>query len=348
MPKPVSVRMKRPIPPAGQSANLLPYARGGPLAAACGAKTRKGGLCQQAPLRGQARCRMHGGPKAAGAHRARLRKGVETGRVSPEALARAEARRARNALEWAWTRDPRLPGQTIDLGPAEGTFLEAARALGVDAGRLYPPQVDWLRWKWQRAQRDRQDPEAWTQAVLTDLPQRMAAAEVAVMLADLDVKDGRTREARAAKAAFRIGGAERARQAVEALREAVRLSRRGVEAAKLERPLTAVPAAPWVPRQGVGRWKRRLPDQPKATPAMVKPKRPPGRPPRVPDAPDEVAALAEVLRAAPAPVRAMFDALPGQDQHLPFLRDLAAFARAPDDAGARARWAGWVAAVRLA
>jgi hypothetical protein len=37
----------------------------------------------------------------------------------------------------------------------------------------------------------------------------------------------------------------------------------------------------------------------------------------------------------------MFEAVP-EDQQLSFLRDLAAFTRAPDDARARARWAGWV------
>jgi hypothetical protein len=42
----------------------------------------------------------------------------------------------------------------------------------------------------------------------------------------------------------------------------------------------------------------------------------------------------------------MYAALP-EDQQLPFLRDLAAFARAPDDARARARWMGWVAALAI-
>lgn len=330
------------------------FKRQGPAARPCGARLRKGGFCSEIALAGEDRCRRHCGPDAARRFRERQKREFERGEVAPEVWARAEARRARNALEWAWTRDPRLPGQTIDLGEAEGAFRDAARALGVDVAGLFPAQADWLRWRYQRTQRDRQDAAAWQRAVLTDLPRKRAAAEVAVMLADLGIRDGRTREAKAAKAAFRAGGVERARQAVEAMRKAVALSQRGEEAPVQPwkrksgaGPITRAPVKPWEARQGAGRWKRRLPDQPKPEAAPALPKRPVGRPPRVPDSPAEIAALADLLRAAGGAVQAMYAALP-EDQQLPFLRDLAAITRAPDDARARARarWAGWVAALK--
>lgn len=328
------------------------FGRGGDMSKQCGARTRNGALCTQLPIaEGKGRCLRHAGPNAAKAHRETQMRQLATGKTSPEAFARAEARRARNALEWAWTRDPRLPGQTIDLGDAEGAFQDAARALGVDVGALYPAQADWLRWKWQRYQRDRQDAAAWQKAVRVDLPRRRADAEVAVALADLGIKDGRTREARAAKAAFRAGGAEGARQAVKAMREAVGLSQRGEEARVQPwkrrsgaGPLTRAPVKPWEARQGAGRWKRRLPDKPKPEAAPAPPKRPLGRPPRVPDDPAEIAALAALLRETGPWVRAMFEAVP-EGERVAFLCDLAAFTRAPEDAKARARWAGWVAAL---
>ena len=327
------------------------YGRGGPAARPCGAKLRNGGVCTHFALAGEDRCRRHCGPDAARRFRARQQREFERGEVAPEVWAAAEARRARNRLEWEWSRDPRLPGQTINLGGAEGAFQDAARALGVDVGTLYPAQADWLRWRFQRTQRDRQDAAAWQRAVLTDLPRKRAAAEVAVMLADLGIRDGRTREARAAKVAFRAGGVERARQAVAALREAVALSQRGEEAPVQPwkrksgtGPITRAPVKAWEARQGAGRWKRRLPDQPKQAAAPALPKRPVGRPPHVPDDPAEIAGLADLLRAAGAAVQAMYGALP-ESQQLPFLRDLDAITRAPDDARARARWAGWVAAL---
>ncbi len=326
------------------------FKRHGPEARQCGAKLRKGGFCTHLALAGEDRCIRHAGPDAAKRFRARQKREFERGEVAPEVWAAAEARRARNALDWAWHKDPRLPGQTIDLGGAEGAFQDAARALGVEVVGLYPAQADWLRWRYQRTQRDRKDAAAWSRAVLTDFPRKRAAAEVAVMLADLGITDGRTREAKAAKRAYRAGGVDRARQAVEAMREAVRLSQRGEEARvgpwavrKAAGPITRAPVKLWKPRQGAASAKRRLPDRPKPAAAPALPKRPVGRPPRVPDSPAEITALADVLRAAGAAVQAMYAALPGEDQQLPFLRDLAAFARAPDDARARARWMGWVA-----
>jgi|GEM_PF-2748609 len=324
------------------------YKRGAPLARECGAKMRTGGKCTQLALAGETRCLRHGGPDAARRFRSRQRAGLETGSVSPDEWARAEERRARNRLQWAWTRDPRLPGRTIDLGVADGEFREAAQALGVDLDRLYPAVADWLRWRWQRTQRDRTDAAAWRRAVLTDLPQRKAAAEAVAVLADLGVRDGRTRAARAIKAALRAGGVERARRVAEAFREAEILSGSptgGQGCTDKTALFTSACVKPWTARVDIEGWKRRLPDSPRPAPAPPKVRRPVGRPRRVPDAPETISTLAEVLWRADPPVRDMFARLRGQQDQLTFLRDLAEVLRAPDDARARMRWMGWVATV---
>jgi hypothetical protein len=324
------------------------YVRGGPLARSCGAKLRTGGVCDQLALESEARCLRHGGPDAARRFRARQLRGLETGSVSPEEWARAEAKRARNALAHSWRKDPRLPGATIDLGPHEEAFIEAARTMGVDVVALYPAQADWLRWRWQRTQRDRDDAAAWTRAVQFDLPQQKAAAAVAVLLADLGVKDGRTRVARAAKTALRAGGVAQAQRVLAAFREAQSLSSAlAGQDRRLERPkpLTNAAPKPWTARATADGWKRRMPNAPKPAHTDQLPKRPVGRPRRVPDARDEIAALGEVLRAAGPPVRAMFATISSEADQLRFLRDLNAHNRAPDDERARRSWMAWVRAV---
>ena len=97
-------------------AAAISYAVGGPQARVCGAKLRTGGFCAQLALAGEKRCMRHGGPDAARRFRERQKSRLETGSVSPAEWARAEAKRARNALLMAWRKDPRLPGRTIDLG----------------------------------------------------------------------------------------------------------------------------------------------------------------------------------------------------------------------------------------
>jgi hypothetical protein len=66
----------------------------------------------------------------------------------------------------------------------------------------------------------------------------------------------------------------------------------------------------------------------------------------VPDRPDELAALGEVLRAAGPQVRAMYEAISRNEARVKFLRDLADYVNAPDDAGAQRRWLWWVQALR--
>lgn len=327
-----------------------PYVRGGPLARTCGAKLRTGGVCTQLALAGEARCLRHGGPDAARRHRERQKAGLESGSVSPEEWARAEARRSRNALTYAWRKDPRLPGRTIDLGPDEASFATSAADMGVDVDALYPAVVDWLRWRWRRYQKDRPDAARWAKVLREELPRQRAAADEAVAWLMLGITDRRTKAAKAARAAMRAGNVERAQAAVDALRAASSASL-GVDLDRGQNkpagPLTALPVRPWTARPTSDGWKRRQPDRrkPPPTPSAL-PKRPVGRPRRVPDSPDELAALGEVLRAAGPQVRAMYDAIPRHEDRVRFLRDLAEYANAPDNAGAQRRWLGWVQACR--
>lgn len=321
------------------------YVRGGPLARTCGARLRTGGSCAQLALAGEARCLRHGGPDAARRFRERQRAGLEHGSVSPEEWARAEAKRARNALTWAWRKDPRLPGRTIDLGPDEAAFAASAAALAVDVDALYPAVADWLRWRWRRHQKDRPNTAQWVKAVREELPRQRAAADEAVAWISLGITDKRTLEARAAKVAMRAGDVDTARAVVDALRAT---SSAAVDAdldkcgAKPAGPLTPLPARPWTARPAADGWKRRKPDRIKAPSVASGPPKPIGRPRRTPDSADELAALGEVLRAAGPQFHAIYEAIPRQEDRVRFLRDLAAFTRAPDNAGARARWMGWV------
>jgi hypothetical protein len=324
-----------------------PHHRGGPLARTCAARLRTGGVCTQLALAGEARCLRHGGPDAARRYRERQKAGLEQGSVTAGEWARAEAKRARNALTWAWRKDPRLPGRTIDLGPDEVVFAASAADMGVDVDALYPALADWLRWRWRRYQKDRPDAVRWHKAVREELPRQRAAADAAVAWVSLGITDKRTKAGRAARAALRAGGIERARAAVDALRAAssaavdVDMDKGGGKPAG---PLTPLPVRPWTARPAVDGWKRRQPDRQKAPAAPSGPPKPIGRPRRVPDNPDELAALAEVLRMAGPQVHALYQAIPKQEDRLRFLRDLAGYANAPDDAGAQRRWLGWVTA----
>jgi hypothetical protein len=329
-----------------------PYALGGPQTRICGARLRTGGVCTQLALEGEARCLRHCGPDAARRFRERQKADLERGVVTPEQWARAEERRARNALTRAWRKDPRLPGRTIDLGPDEAAFAASAAALGLDVDALWPGLADWLRWRWRRHQKDRPDAARWRRAVLDELPRRRAAAELTVQCVDLGVPDGRTKAARAVRAALRGGGGtERAKAVLDALRLAAACSpARGARHQKKGQPpagpMTRRPVRPWTADPAAGGWKRRLPDRPKAPKPPSGPPRPVGRPRRLPDSPTELSALGEVLRAAGAEVRAMFEAIPGTGDRLRFLRDLADYVKAPHDAWARHRWMGWVTAAR--
>ena len=324
------------------------YVRGGPLARTCGAKLRTGRVCTQLAIAGEARCLRHGGPAAARRFRERQRAGLQQGSVSPDEWARAEAKRARNALRWAWRKDPRVPGRTIDLGPDDATFVASATLLGVDVDGLYPALADWLRWRWLRHQKDRPDVGRWLEAVRQGLPRQRAAADAALAWTNLGITDKRTLLARAVAPAMRAGDAGTAKTIVEAWRAKsaaiVTPDLDGVGVAPT-RPLTSLPVRPWTPRPADAARKRRLPDRVKARVVPSGTPKPLGRPRRMPDSADELLALGEVLRAAGPQVRAMYDAIPREEDRVRFLSDLRAYANAPGDAGALRRWSVWARTV---
>lgn len=151
------------------------FQRGGPLAPACGARTRNGGACTNPPIKeSKRRCLSHCGPKAANAYRERQKRRFEAGQISAEEWNRAEARRAANRLGEAWKKDPWVLGRTIDLGEHEAAFVEALG--GIDVAALSPAVVDWLRWKYQRLQIDTRNDAAWMDVRLNKLPARVESA----------------------------------------------------------------------------------------------------------------------------------------------------------------------------
>jgi hypothetical protein len=316
------------------------YVRGGPLARTCGAKLRTGGVCSQLALAGEARCLRHGGPDAARRFRERQKAGMETGSVSPDEWARAEARRARNAVTYAWKRDPRLPGGTIALGKDEDAFRADARALGVDADALFPAVADALRWAWRRHAKDRPNEGAWQRAVRQELPRRQATADEAVVRRDLWPGDWRTKAGRAIKAALRAGGLARAEAVAAGFRQAAEASHHQT-ALPAKRPLTDAAVKAWTARRAGEGWKRRLPDRMKP-PKMTKVPGRPGRPRKRPVEADELAALRHVLWQAGPQVQAMYGGLPDDAARLSFLLDLRAIIAAPEDGRAQRRWQGWV------
>ena len=271
--------MQRPpgFKSASQRENFLEasalHQRGGPLAATCGARCKTGRTCTQVPITGSVRCLRHAGPDAAPVHRQNQLAGLRTGRVSPAEFARAEARRARNRLVHGWTRNPSLPGQTIDLGQHEARFQTALGALGVDPGTVLPALADWLRWRFQRLQIDRPSDGAWTRAALADLPRRKADAERLLVWVRAGDLDRRTKAGRALKAALLAGGLDHALArglAVTPLPDAPA----GVG-------LSGSPVRPWKARAAGGLSNRSKPDAYKVKVVRVRKQAGPGRPRKV-------------------------------------------------------------------
>jgi hypothetical protein len=321
------------------AANL--HQRRGPLSPICGARTRTGTICTQVPIsEGKGRCQRHCGPDAARAHRETQLRQMQTGKTSPEAFARAEARRARNRLTNGWKKNPFLPGRTIDLGASEEAFLDAVRALGADVDTLLPAVRDWLAWRYQRTQLDRTADGAWTRAVRVDLPKRIADADAAMVWVRLGNLDKRTKEGRAMKAALRAGGEARAAALAEMAPKRVIEAVGGASA-----PAVAV----WASCAPEGPSRRALPDRTKApNPARGAAPKPLGRPRKRPDTPDELAALMAVYWAADSAVQAMFRAIVGEADKVAFLRTLKGVADAPDDPSAQLRWGRWYRALARA
>jgi hypothetical protein len=307
--------------------------------AVCGVRTRAGTVCQHVPLEdGKGRCLRHCGPHAAHAYRQRQLRQMRTGRTTPAEFALAEARRLRNALQWAWRKNPSLPGRTIDLRTHESTFLEAVRALGVDLAGLYPAQADWLRWRYQRTQIDRTADAAWTRAVRVALPKQIADADAAMIWVRLGSPDRRTKAGRALKAALRAGG--------EA--SAAKLALEVAGSSQNDAGAEALPTVPvWVAPAHGEPSKRGRPDRakrPPQTPAAAR-ARPLGRPRAKPEAPDEVAALISLYRASDSAVQRMFQAIDGDADRLAFLRALQALVDDPHGGSARRRWGVWLTAL---
>lgn len=319
------------------------FQRGGPCAEACGARTRAGSPCLDVPLGdGGGRCLRHAGPKAARAYRERQLAQMQTGALAPDAFARAEARRARNALLDAWKKNPAVPGATIDLGPDEADFGAAAGRLGVNVAALYPAVADWLRWRWQRHGIDCPSEATWLRAVREVLPRKITAADAAMVWVRLGAHDKRTRAGRAIKAALRAGGIARAEAVATQLDLTVRMEAI-VRRRQAPRPLTGLPVRPWPQPAIKATGKRHQPDRLRfGTPAPPKALGRIGRPPRVPDDPDEIAELVGVLRAAGSQVSRLWQGIGREDDRLRFLRALRDFTCDPNDQAARERWMHWV------
>jgi hypothetical protein len=310
------------------------HQRGGPLSSICGARTRTGAVCTQVPINeGKGRCQRHCGPDAARARRETQLRQMQTGKTSPEAFARAEARRARNRLTNGWKKNPSLPGRTIDLGASEGAFLDAVRALGADVDALLPAVRDWLAWRFQRTQLDRKADAAWKRAVRVDLPKRIADADAAMVWVRLGNPDKRTKEGRAMKAALRAGGEARAAALAEKAQKRVTGGAGGVSAPSMEVWTSCAPEGPS---------RRSLLDRNKIpNPARAGGPKPLGRPRKRPDTSNELAALMAVYWAADSAVQGMFQSIEGEADRLAFLRALKGVADAPRDPNARRRWEGW-------
>ncbi|WP_050521231.1 hypothetical protein [Pseudorhodobacter antarcticus] len=67
------------------------------------------------------------------------------------------------------------------MGAREGAFWDAAPALGVDVGGLYPAQADWLRWQYQRTQVDRTADAAWMRDAGAGLRKQITDADAAMV-----------------------------------------------------------------------------------------------------------------------------------------------------------------------
>jgi len=162
-----------------QRANFLAASErvrlGGSDAKICGARTKTGGVCRQAALKGGTRCLRHAGPHHARLHRQRQLKAFARGTLPREDFERFETRRAVNALRSAWRRDPWTPGETIDLGEHEDRFrLESG--LAALSRPIAPAVLDWLRWRYRRLQIDRRRDSEWARVVSEDYPHRLRDA----------------------------------------------------------------------------------------------------------------------------------------------------------------------------
>ena len=119
----------------------------------CTAVNRLGEPCKAARMRGRSTCFRHSG--AAAVKRDRLAAAHLSGDV--DRIQRAEMRSDRNRLRVLWRRDPREPGRTIMLVPAdEATCRAWAARQGFQLDVLdrdFPAFSDACRWIWARMSR---------------------------------------------------------------------------------------------------------------------------------------------------------------------------------------------------
>ena len=119
----------------------------------CTALNRLGEPCRAARMRGRSTCFRHSG--SAVAKRARLAAAHLSGDL--DRIQRAEIRSERNRLRALWLRDPREPGRTIMLDPADEVTCRAwAARQGVQLDLLdrdLPALADRCRWIWARMSR---------------------------------------------------------------------------------------------------------------------------------------------------------------------------------------------------
>lgn len=266
-------------------------------------------------------------------YRERQLRGLATGSVSVAEFARAEEQRARNALAVRWRKDPRLPGCTIDLGPDEWDFREAASRRGVDVDALYPAVADWLRWKWKRYQKDRNDPAQWMRVCRETLPRKIEAAEAAAFWADLGGYDRRTRQGRELDQVLRHKG----REAAQALVKSWRAAGNDTPRQSTSPPLGTLSVNPWRENASGEGSKRLVPD----------PKRPPAEqiptPLPVIDTEPDPDGDGALLRSFSSDIRAMYNAIPDQTGKMTFLSALRVLAESP---GSPRAWENWFAVVR--
>jgi hypothetical protein len=206
--------------------------------------------------------------------------------------------------------------------------------------------ADWLRWRWQRHQNDHQNGQAWAWAVQEELPRRIARAEKAMEWISLGGVDKRTKHGRALKAALRAGGLARAM----ALAECVAASGGAVRPLGWQAPVkAAVPllVRPWTPDVSRTGGKRAVPDRPKAQTAPPKPPGRIGRPRRVPEDAESLAALAAVLWSLDAGVREMYSTIESEADQMRFLLALRDLHADPDAPAVRDRWWALVSQQRM-
>ena len=116
----------------------------------CGAPNRLGEPCKAAAMRNRVRCFRHIGGSAA--KRARLSAAYLSGDL--DRIRRTQMRIQRNELRLIWKNDPRSPGKTILLVPADERACEEwAAKEGLSLGILdhdFPAFADGVRWLWAR------------------------------------------------------------------------------------------------------------------------------------------------------------------------------------------------------